>query len=218
VTVTTTATPPKQHWWDRNALLRLLFRPAIWKDIVRGVIVGAVLMVALTVGLSIAAIIQTSATGGGWSSPTQCGVARGLAIEAGCAIAYPAINSPDQARYWKATLDGTRRNLDGTKTYDIHFAADDLPPAKAFWSITTGDATTQLMVANPEHRYSVSSHSGLAKNADGSLDVYLGPTLPANVPGSNWLPTPRGAFMLWLRIYRPTSQTYTPPPIQEVRK
>lgn len=57
----------------------------------------------------------------------------------------------------------------------------------------------------------------LARNADGSLTVWFGPTLPAGAPPSNWIPTPSTAyyntlyptpvstqFQLTLRMYYPT--------------
>jgi hypothetical protein len=58
----------------------------------------------------------------------------------------------------------------------------------------------------------------LALNADGSLTMWFGPTLPAGAPASNWIPTPSTAyystlypgkpmstaFQLTLRMYYPT--------------
>jgi hypothetical protein len=58
----------------------------------------------------------------------------------------------------------------------------------------------------------------LAKNADGSLTMWFGPTLPAGAPASNWIPTPSTdyyskiypntpvgtQFQLTLRMYYPT--------------
>jgi hypothetical protein len=58
----------------------------------------------------------------------------------------------------------------------------------------------------------------LALNADGSLTLWFGPTLPAGAPASNWVPTPSTAyysqlysetpmstaFQLTLRMYYPT--------------
>ena len=58
----------------------------------------------------------------------------------------------------------------------------------------------------------------LARNADGSLTLWFGPTLPAGGAASNWIPTPSTAyystlypntqvstaFQLTLRIYYPT--------------
>src|SRR5499427_5209662 len=58
----------------------------------------------------------------------------------------------------------------------------------------------------------------LVRNADGSLTLWFGPTLPAGAPASNWIPTPSTAyystlypntpvstaFQLTLRMYYPT--------------
>jgi hypothetical protein len=65
----------------------------------------------------------------------------------------------------------------------------------------------------------------LAKNADGSLTLWFGPTLPPDAPASNWTPTPNMAyynalygkqvstnFQLTLRMYFPTPG-YQPPSI-----
>jgi hypothetical protein len=75
----------------------------------------------------------------------------------------------------------------------------------------------RLMAANPAHKYSVSDRSGVVPDADGSIDLYLRTTAP---PGrkANWLPTPSGNFMLWLRAYQPASAildgTWQPPAIE----
>ncbi|MDR3639533.1 MAG: DUF1214 domain-containing protein [Isosphaeraceae bacterium] len=34
----------------------------------------------------------------------------------------------------------------------------------------------------------------LAKNADGSLTLWIGPSLPQGAPASNWIPTPSTAY------------------------
>src|SRR5262249_3661554 len=57
----------------------------------------------------------------------------------------------------------------------------------------------------------------MATNADGSLTLWFGPSLPTNAPASNWIPTPNKAyystiytnavtnlFELTLRMYYPT--------------
>ena len=94
-----------------------------------------------------------------------------------------------------------------------------LPPVNAFWSITIA-GSDRLMVANSAHKYSVSSHSGLQPNPDGSIDIYIQPTAPGEHE-ANWLPTPNGKFMLWLRAYEPRQSvlagTYVPPAVTEVK-
>jgi hypothetical protein len=71
----------------------------------------------------------------------------------------------------------------------------------------------------------------LARNADGSVTLWIGPSLPAGAPATNWLPTPSTAYLQtvygrtlptpqirpMLRIYYPTPGSNTaasilPPP------
>jgi hypothetical protein len=81
-----------------------------------------------------------------------------------------------------------------------------------------GDAKN-CFVPNQINRYSVSDHSGLVPNADGSVNIYIQNTAPAGHE-SNWLPAPADRFILWLRVYIPGAAIlngeYTVPPIVEV--
>ncbi len=127
------------------------------------------------------------------------------------------LGEPSNGR-WTNT-DGAGHALSGVHNYVMHFPAGGLPPNNAFWSITMGDAGNHF-VANPINRYSVSDRSGLAQNADGSVDIYIQNTAPAGHE-SNWLPAPTGKFILWLRVYIP-GQTildgqYKVPPVVEVK-
>jgi len=103
--------------------------------------------------------------------------------------------------------------------YVMHFPAGGLPPNKAFWSITMGDAKNHF-VANPINRYSVSDRSGLTQNTDSSVDIYVQNAAPAGHE-SNWLPAPTGNFILWLRVYLPGQAVldgkYKVPPVLGVK-
>jgi hypothetical protein len=46
-------------------------------------------------------------------------------------------------------------------------------------------------------------------NPDGSLDLYFQNESPGQGKDANWLPAPRGAFTLTLRIYAPKSEVLT---------
>jgi hypothetical protein len=82
-----------------------------------------------------------------------------------------------------------------------------------------GDAKNYY-VQNPINRYSVSDHSGLISNADGSVDIYIQNAAPAGHK-SNWLPAPKGDFILWLRVYLPgeaiLNKTYQVPAVMKVK-
>jgi hypothetical protein len=128
-------------------------------------------------------------------------------------------NIPADAVYYSAGVDINHNALSATNNYVIHFAANQIPPVKGFWSITVYDGNG-FLVANPINRYRVGSDSGLAPNADGSIDILLQNTPPATLQ-TNWLPTPAKApfdFNLTLRLYWPSESilngTYPVPGVQ----
>ena len=130
----------------------------------------------------------------------------------------PAVNAPEEAMYWWCTKDGDGNNLNSANNYVIHFPAGETPPNNAFWSLTMTN-TARRMVANDAGIYSVSSHSGLQPNADGSIDIYIQKTAPLAFE-SNWLPAPEGNFELGMRIYWPAPAAingeYQMPPVKKV--
>lgn len=98
------------------------------------------------------------------------------------------------------------------------FPAVNLPP-EAFWSVTLTKARPRgVLVANSINRYRLGDRSDLARNADGSVDIYIRNTPPAGHQ-SNWLSAPTGDFMLWLRDYQPgptvLSGAYKVPPVEK---
>lgn len=170
--------------------------------VVQAIIVGAVLAF-LTAQVIMSAVMKAmTSTVNGWSITLQCGQpGNGILRRAACARTLPAVNLAQEAAYWTTTVDSAGRTLRGQRDYILHFPAGQLPPNDAFWSLTITDVAG-FMVHNPINRYSVGSHSGLAPNADGSIDIYIQRTASAGHE-SNWLPMPRGAFKLMLRAYLP---------------
>jgi hypothetical protein len=80
-------------------------------------------------------------------------------------------------------------------------------PAKLFWSVTLYDVDTRSLIANEQKIADRSSRMDLKKNADGSVDIYCGPTAPAGFE-SNWIPTVAGkSWFAYFRLYEPT-ETY----------
>ena len=142
----------------------------------------------------------------------------GMFLRAAHAQLFPGpVNVPQEAMYLWTNTDGAGQALSGVHDYIMRFAPGGLPPNKAFWSITMGDAVNQF-VANPLNRYSVSDRTGLAQSPDGSVDVSIQKAAPAGHE-SNWLPAPAGNFILWLRVYIPGEAIlqgkYTVPPVVE---
>ena len=112
-------------------------------------------------------------------------------------------NEPDDAIYPNLHVDEHGQPLSGQHRYVLHFAADQLPPARAFWSLTLYDER-QLLSANPINRYSLGDRDDLHYNADGSLDLYIQNQQPLEAERRrNWLPAPLGPFNLFLRLYWP---------------
>ena len=103
--------------------------------------------------------------------------------------------------------------------YTIHFDKASLPPVGAFWPITLYDQQG-FQVANALNRFAVSSWMSFQFNPDGSLDLYFQNESPGAEKEANWLPSPKGAFNLCLRLYAPKFEAlagkWDPPPLISV--
>ncbi len=128
-------------------------------------------------------------------------------------------NLPEDAIYPLNIGDESGKPLDGANKYTISFAKGATPPVNAFWSITLYDSEG-FQVANSLNRFAVSSWMPFKYNADGSLDLYFQNDNPGKDKEANWLPAPKGAFNLTMRLYGPKSEALTgkwnPPPITKV--
>jgi hypothetical protein len=111
-------------------------------------------------------------------------------------------NRPQDAVYPTSEADADGKKYTGANKYVIHFEKGQTPPANAFWSITMYDAQ-YFFVENPLNRSNVSPRNDLKYNADGSLDVYIQNESPGKDKEANWLPAPKGEFVLMLRMYWP---------------
>jgi hypothetical protein len=147
-------------------------------------------------------------------------------------------NNPVDAVYGYTQKDGRGGNLNGTKSYHIHFGApgtgQGIPPIVngGFWSLTiydhlgklvkNDDAIAKNINYNAIGGMMVQGHSACF-NGDGSLDLYLQPTAPAGgIALCNWLPTPNttDAYIAFLRMYWPSqtilNKDWIPPRIMPV--
>ncbi|MET0988550.1 MAG: DUF1214 domain-containing protein, partial [Steroidobacteraceae bacterium] len=97
--------------------------------------------------------------------------------------------------------DKAGRSFDGGKTYRLTVPAN--PPVNQYWSATAYDRATHALIRNTRWSSRSSQTSGLQKNADGSVTVYLGPKAPERM-ASNWIPTKAGRkFEVLFRFYGP---------------
>ena len=105
--------------------------------------------------------------------------------------------------YW-TDADGNPLNASANK-YTITFPEGQLPPVKAFWSLTMYDGRTQLLIDNPLNRYLLNSSmlKDFVYGKDGSLTFYIQKDSPGKSLENNWLPAPDGPFNCIMRLYGP---------------
>jgi DNA sulfur modification protein DndE len=128
-------------------------------------------------------------------------------------------NLNEDASYPNCVVDANGEKLSGQHRYVIRFEKGETPPVKAFWSITMYDKD-EYLVANPINRFAIGDRDKLTFNADGSLDIYVQHENPGKEKESNWLPAPKDAFSLTLRLYWPEQAfldgTWKIPPVKKV--
>jgi hypothetical protein len=128
-------------------------------------------------------------------------------------------NVPEDAIYPLNLADEAGRPLDGASKYMLQFDKAVLPPVDAFWSVTLYDSEG-YQVANPLNRFAVSSWMPFKYDPDGSLTLYVQNESPGKDKEVNWLPAPKGAFNLTMRLYAPKFEALTgkwnPPPATRV--
>jgi hypothetical protein len=123
---------------------------------------------------------------------------RGLAFFLGCA---PPARLGKASFHVSAFVDDAGRTLAGDDSYRLRIPPH--VPAARYWTATLYDATTAAFVQGGARVELGSYDPTLQKNADGSCDLYFGPSAP---PGreANWLPTPpRTPWFLTFRLFGP---------------
>lgn len=110
------------------------------------------------------------------------------------------------AAYATTYRDAGGTFLDGSKRYRLHVPAH--VPVADYWSVTAYDADSFSFIDTDQKRPSLSSLKDLARNADGSIDLYFSPHEPRDNAG-NWIKTvPGKGFLLLLRMFGPTQRFY----------
>ena len=106
------------------------------------------------------------------------------------------------SQYASNVLDSEGRYLDGSRNYRMRMPPN--APVKDFWSLIVFDPQTRSMLQTDQTFPTVSSQKeGIVRNADGSVDIYFGPTPPKGKE-SNWIQTvPGQAWFATLRMYGP---------------
>ena len=128
----------------------------------------------------------------------------------------------DEAMYPPvATVDGNPMNA--MNDYVIRMGKDELPPARAFWSLTLYDSQNGFFIPNDRKKYSVGQNSGMKLNKDGGIEIYVAAERPKGVSEEDWLPINRKDedMDVVLRIYVPDLEkmkSWTPPKAEKLTK
>jgi hypothetical protein len=134
------------------------------------------------------------------------------------AMAFKLVGQGSQ--YAAAVTDSNGQRLDGSKTYKLHLPPNI--PARDFWSFTVYDNQSRSMLQTDQPYPSIGNdRKGVVANADGSVDVWFGPSAPQGHE-SNWVQTvPGKGWNVVMRLYGPEeawfNKTWRPGEIEPVR-
>ena len=129
------------------------------------------------------------------------------------AARFGLYGNDDQEVYYPATtVDANGLTLNASQTdYILHFSKQMLPSVNGFWSLSMYNMPEHTLVANPINRYTINSRAGrMQYGQDGSLILYIQHYSPGKAKQANWLPAPRGNFILQFRAYLSTPESLKP--------
>lgn len=114
-----------------------------------------------------------------------------------------------EAVYLKAAGDDGAGSFTGDGPYRLSLPAQ--LPLDGFWSLSMYEATADgqyFFTDNLLKRYAIGDRTpGLKRNADGTLDLWIGRVDPGGDKTANWLPAPKsGPFAMYLRAYLPKAE------------
>jgi hypothetical protein len=110
------------------------------------------------------------------------------------------------SKYIFTTRDSDDNHFDGSKSYKLNIPGN--VPAKDFWEVTVYDPKTRSIINTGRAMSAINSYMNLPTNADGSLDIYFGPTPPPQGE-DNWIKTRADeGFFMYFRFYGPLEPFY----------
>jgi hypothetical protein len=136
---------------------------------------------------------------GDWRIPDSYPVdARGTAYT----LAFFSAKHLGESQYYLlAGKDKDGKPLEGKASYRLNVPAN--APVSQYWSMTVYDRDTHAFIREAKWVGRSSQTPGLQRNADGSADIFFGPSAPAGKE-SNFVPTdPGGRFEVLARFYGP---------------
>ncbi|HZB90205.1 MAG TPA: DUF1254 domain-containing protein [Stellaceae bacterium] len=171
---------------------------------------------AIDAGVARARALVQSASGrgrfiDGWTyPPAELGnFGDHFILRAVVAVAGLAALPREEAMYMRAAGDDGGGLFHGDGLYRFTLARPI--PVAAFWSLSMYEATPDgqfFFTPNALDRYAIGDRTpGLRRNADGSLDIWIGRRDPGDERRANWLPaSAKGPFALTLRAYLPKAE------------
>jgi hypothetical protein len=158
-----------------------------------------------------------NAMSSGFSQPDEYPIhARGMLYS----YAFVGIKHLGGGQFYLISIrDKDGKNFHGGKTYRLTVPPN--VPVEQYWSMTAYDRKTHALIKGMTRASCASNDSKVQKNADGSVDVYFGPSAPAGKE-SNWVPTdPNREFELMARFYAPKKEFFDKlwilPDVEEVK-
>ena len=105
------------------------------------------------------------------------------------------------SKYPNTVRDANGDFLNGSNTYKLHLPPN--APAALFWAVTLYNVTDGTMVETPQLMPSINSlNEAVKKNADGSIDLWFGPSKPADAADTNFIETAKDRnFIAAVRLY-----------------
>ena len=162
----------------------------------------------------------------GWGFTTKTGIYGTNYLQRALVTAIGlGANRPQDAIYptsLRSANGAILREYNGSEKYVLTFKKGLTPPVSGFWSLTMYDQN-YFFVDNPLNRYSISARQPLKQKPDGSIDLLIQNESPGPEHESNWLPAPKGRFILMMRLYWPNESdpsiingSWTVPPVRRV--
>ncbi|MFN7874250.1 MAG: DUF1254 domain-containing protein [Pirellula sp.] len=112
------------------------------------------------------------------------------------------VNRPREAKYFYLEVDKYGERLSGSRQYEFVLNNDQLPPNRGFWSLAVYDENHQLVEQDRRcSSYAVSASDTTSMNTSPLRIVLSHDKIEGNQ--KKWIPTPKGNFTVYLRIYAP---------------
>jgi hypothetical protein len=145
-----------------------------------------------------------------WNAPSYLSIATRAAYFQVAYSSAPAmvVNTINLGSKYPNTMrDANGELLNGSNSYKLHLPPNI--PAKLYWAVTAYNPIDGTMPETSQQFPSRNQFDKVKTNADGSVDLYFGPSKPAASPDENWIQTlPNRALLIAVRLYGTGAEFY----------